>query len=426
MEATKKQANRTNRRLYAADAVFGHRTSPSGRLRLSGADVTRAEGEEIAPAGRRVDAPFRGTTTVAWALQAVTAAAAIYASEPRLAPFGAAALAAWSGSVWAAGLLMLQRGLPRGLAFARSLSTIGAVVSAVLARALPPSPWLVHSVACVLCWASTLLPGTRWKYAAAGAAEGELRIPLAVSFGLQAAVALPSAAVVALFAGLPLIVLTSALPLSIALSGAAFGALLAWPFLVSTVRLEERWLVIAPRGLVIHDPFLLSMPLRIPQSKVSHLITADTGWLAALDPSTRAKLCDLRAGAVRKPLLLYLTEELEAPQPRHPRIRAAFPRSGRVRVVALVPSDTKRAFFALARSGYAETGTWTAMQRTTLAPRTSRRRTTKRRGDERAGERTPAGGEGPGGPSVEGSDDRTAIRGTTAPPDDTGDGRKKE
>lgn len=372
--------------------------------------------------GRRPGAPFLGTPTVAWVVQATTAAAAVYVSEPRLSPFSAAALATWVGLVWAVGLLMLRGGLPRGLAVARSLSTIGVVVSTVLARVLPPSVWLVHSLACALCWATTLLPRTRWRYAAGAAADGELRIPLAIPSSLQAAVVLPSTVLLALLVGLPVVVLTSALPIVAALSGAAIGALLVWPFLVSTVRLEERCLVTAPRGLVIYDPFLLSTPLRIPQSKVSHVAPADTGWLAALEPSTRARLCDLRAGAVRKPLLLYLTEDLEAPQPRHPGAGAAFPRSGRVAVVALAPSDRKRAFFSLARSGYAETGTWTAMQRTTLAARETRRRPTKEQcgGDERAGERSRASVEGADPPSLEDGDDRTSMRGGRASSEDAG------
>ncbi len=190
--------------------------------------------------------------------------------------------------------------------------------------------------------------------------EGELRIPLNIPPLLALFAITPASFFAGLGVGAPVLVV-SALKLTPFLVAAMAAGLVLLPVLViSSVRLERRWLVIAPRGLVIHDPFMLSSALRIPPDAVDHVEIATLDWRARVEDP--AKLLDLTAGTLSPPVLLKLRRPIEAPQPRHIRIGTPFPPGGYTTLVAVCPTTPKETFAALARSGYARPGEFVKLE----------------------------------------------------------------
>lgn len=287
---------------------------------------------------------------------------AVYLLETRVGTSRSVVVGSFLGTAWLAGIPFLASPTPKHLVVCRTSAAYIATWSLALAGG---SRWWELCVAAIpasSAWLFSFSPSLRWHTAARAARKGELRIPLAVPTGLLVTAVLPALVLIALALGSPLLLVAKAISMPTAVGLAVFGTLLAWPYSASSMRMEERWLVIAPRGLVLHDPFLLSAPLRIPQDSVSHVSRATAGFIRNLDPQSVARLCDARAGVVTRILLVHLERPLEAPQPRHRRISAVFPPAGKVATIALAVSDVRRAFFELARAGYAKSGEYARLE----------------------------------------------------------------
>jgi hypothetical protein len=188
----------------------------------------------------------------------------------------------------------------------------------------------------------------------------ERRIPLSTPGLLFLVAVAPASMLTGFTAGIPALAAAGVRPSPISAIVAVTGLLFAIPLVVSTDRMERRWLVIAPKGLVVHDPFLLSATLRIPNEAADCVELGAVNWRGEIDDTST--FLDLTAGSFGTPLLLRLRRCLEAPQPRHTRIGMAFPPGGCVKLLAVCPVFPKGAFASLARAGYARPGEFAKLE----------------------------------------------------------------
>ena len=207
----------------------------------------------------------------------------------------------------------------------------------------------------------SLHSAVRTRLAQRLALEGETRLPLRVPLLLGALLLTPATFLTGLTLGLPALLATGALRLSpFTLGAATLGMVLAVPLAISSYRLERRWLVVAPRGLIVHDPFLFSSTLRIPPQTVEYAEPPQRRW--RWSEADRATLLHLGAGAFSNPILLRLHKPIEAPQPRHVGPGTAFPPAGYVTLIATYLSEPDYAYRILATAGYARPGEFSRLE----------------------------------------------------------------
>ncbi len=265
-----------------------------------------------------------------------------------------------SAIAWLAGVTGLSFSSPRLLGAWRIASAALATWAAGLGlMGVSSWAWAV-AAASTGSFAASHCPALRSLVAERIANRGEKRIPLKIPLLLVSFVLLPSCLLTSIAAGLPILLLAGARPSWLVMASAAIGVAVAFPLVISTDRLERRWVVIAPRGLVVHDPFLLASTFRIPPDAVEFVEVAEQNWRERL--RDRATVMDLTAGCLSAPLLVRLSHDVEAPQPRHPARGGVFPPGGRVTLVALCPVQASKSFLALARAGYAAPGEYARLE----------------------------------------------------------------
>lgn len=290
---------------------------------------------------------------------------ALLASEvaKRKGSVAGAVFSSEAAAVWLAGSLGLSFASTR-LLVAWRLSA-GAITSwsAALAGSGYPVRGTVTAILAGAWYLATFHPGVRTLLARRISLPGERRIPLRIPVLLLVLVVTPASLLTGFTAGVPALVAAGLEPSPLWVVVAAGGLLAALPLAVSTDRMERRWLIIAPRGLVVHDPFMLSSTLRIPPEVADYAEPAGRDWrLHISDPAT---FLDLTAGALGTPLILRLRSRIEAPQPRHIGIGTAFPPGGCVTLVAVAPVFPETAFAYLARAGYARPGEFAKLEGST-------------------------------------------------------------
>lgn len=210
---------------------------------------------------------------------------------------------------------------------------------------------------------STFHPDVRTLVAEGMSHSGERRLPLRTAALLLILVVTPAYLLSGFTLGIPVLIIAGLRPSPVWAIAAVAGLAATVPLAISADRMDRRWIVIAPRGLVVHDPFLLSAGLRIPPQAIEYVEPGGKNWRSRIeDPAT---FLDLTAGALSKPLLVRLRSRVEAPQPRRIGIGMAFPPGGCVTLVAVCPVDPRGAFASLARAGYARPGEFARLQTST-------------------------------------------------------------
>ncbi len=175
------------------------------------------------------------------------------------------------------------------------LALLAAIAIVVAADGLPFSLGLLSVLAVAATAALQFLPAVGDRQMDGASYPGERR------FGLRA----PREAIAGIvIAGLVPSVCLASILLALGAGGSlrwiaiVLGALTLWPswlMLRQLLLLSRRWLIFAPRAIVVHDPYSLSEPISIPLSRVLDLSAAPAAPAAPATLDTN-ELLDLRAG----------------------------------------------------------------------------------------------------------------------------------
>jgi hypothetical protein len=240
-------------------------------------------------AGRRALDAWLWCARGAWCLLPVTLGPALdhLVSSWSTGPARAGAVLAWLA--WAGGAFVLFAPRPWGFSALRVLVplAIASAIAAVVDDA-GVAEWVGLAAALV---AARLVLGAPVALACArGAAYGsEQRFPLRAPLPLRAG-PLPLAAL-AVAAGivLPLLALADANWLLGAI-GVVVGLPIAYALGRALLRLDQRWLVLAPAGVVVVDPMTLSDPVLLAREVVTEVRLAQ--------PGDEQRALDLRMGSL--------------------------------------------------------------------------------------------------------------------------------
>lgn len=137
------------------------------------------------------------------------------------------------------------------------------------------------------------------------------RFPREAAGGIALAVAVPTAAAACVMAAL-----AASGPARIVAAGAALVlAAASVPAAMQLHLLARRWLILAPRTMIVHDPYRLSQPFAIPYGHITD-VAAVEGARGGGDPDDTKGLLDLRSGWHGTWIQSLHDAIAEPPQPR--------------------------------------------------------------------------------------------------------------
>lgn len=206
---------------------------------------------------------------------------------------------------------------PSGLVALRLGGWLIAVAGIVLAAATDlPVVW--RTLACLSGVYDVVLqmtPGVGDRQMDGASYPGErrfgFRFPREAFGGIVLAVAVPTVASVCLVAALAT---AGGVRVFVAVAAVLLGAA-SIPAIRQLVLLARRWLILAPRTMIVHDPYRLSQPFAIPYGHITD-VAAVEGAHGAADPDDTKGLLDLRSGWQGTWIQTLHDEIAEPPQPR--------------------------------------------------------------------------------------------------------------
>lgn len=251
----------------------------------AGGHIGKSGAMEPTDTGSRPGAAPRSTTALVWTLRGTWAALPVSASsfgealsDSSRAVQIVALVGLWGG--WALGLLALLVPTATSLTAARLLTPLAPVVAVMSLIAGGSEVLGIVALALALAATAIVFTGEIGEMFVQGSAYGaERRLPLRPPAPLvPALVVFWGVLATAVLAGPLLLAATSWV-----LGGVAsvLAVLLALVLVPRLLLLANRWLVIVPAGLVVHDPLLLADTFMVPASAVARLSLAEVDTEAA-------------------------------------------------------------------------------------------------------------------------------------------------
>lgn len=257
--------------------------------------------------------------------------------------------------LWGAGIVAVVQLRPAWLALLRVIAG-GVTGWGVLLVALGFGWWPILLAA----WGKGVLllsfsPAITRECADRLAAKRERRLPLAIPALLFCLLVVPVNIVVGTAGGLVIAELagiTHSRLLGVGLPAVALiaGVLAAW-FALSLKRIGQRWLVVAPSGVVVRDPLILAETYRLVPDEIAAVEVAEGDWRVGRDmrAGSGERLLDLTGGCMSRPLIVTFTKLIPGP-PLRPRGKEPGHQVGQI---AIRPTDRVAALEALGSRGFA-------------------------------------------------------------------------